>query len=100
MARRMAITKKHIPEGSAQLYGINLIYSRIIGQRFAISKSTVKNKIHIEIIGRSAPKATSVVIDGSTTMWAVHCPTQRTVQNLAGNVVSYVIGKTVLLVYT
>ena len=49
MARRMAITKKHIPEGSAQLYGINLIYSRTIGQRFATSRREARILDHLRI---------------------------------------------------
>ena len=61
--------------------------------RLATSKSTLKNKLKVEITGRYAPKPTSVIIGGSAILWVVHWPTQRTVQYLVGNVVSYVMGK-------
>ena len=52
-----------------------------------ISKSTLKNMLKVEVTGRYAPKATSVIIDGSAILWVVHGPTQGTVQYLVGNVV-------------
>ena len=58
--------------------------------RLATSKSTLKSKLKVELTGRYAPKATSVIIDGSAISWVVHWPTQGTVQYLVGNVVSYV----------
>ncbi len=61
--------------------------------RLATSKSNLKNKLKVEVSGRYAPKATSVIIDGSAILWVVHWPTQGTVQDLVVNVVSYVIGK-------
>ena len=61
--------------------------------RLATSKSTLKSRLKVELTGRYAPKATSVIIDGSAISWVVHWPTQGTVQYLVGNVVSYVMGK-------
>ena len=61
--------------------------------RLATSKSTLKSKLKVELTGRYAPKATSVIIDGSAISWVVHWRTQGTVQYLVGNVVSYVMGK-------
>ena len=60
--------------------------------RLATSKSTLKSRLKVELTGRYAPKATSVIIDGSAISWVVHWPTQGTVQYLVGNVVSYVMG--------
>ena len=118
----MVITKKYIQVESAKVYETNQIYSRIIGlkascqdmnlneglkyesiptsmftnngeMRLATSKSSLENKLKIEVTGRYAPKATSVIINGSAILWVVHWPTQGTVQYLVGNVVSYVMGK-------
>ena len=61
--------------------------------RLATSKSTLKNKLNVEVTGRYAPNATSVIIDGSAIRRVVHWPTQGTVQYLVGNAVSYVMGK-------
>ena len=102
--RAMVITKKHIQVGSAEVYETNLIYSRIIGlkascqdlnlneglkyesiptsmftnngeMRLATSKSSLENKLKVEVTGRYAPKATSVIINGSAILWVVHWPT-------------------------
>ena len=102
--RTMVITKKHIQVGSAKVYETNLIYSRIIGlkascqdlnlnevlkyesipismfthngqMRLATSKSTLENKLKVEVTGRYEPKATSVIINGSAILWVVHWPT-------------------------
>ena len=111
----MAITKKHIQVGSAKVYDaiiglkasgrdLNLndvelapIPTSMVPNngemRLATSKSTLKDTFKVEVTGRYAPKATSVIVDGSATLWVVHWPTQGTVQYLVGNVVYYVMGK-------
>ena len=61
--------------------------------RLATSKSTLKNKLKVEVTGRCAPKATSVIIDGSDVLWVDHWPSQGTDQDIVRNVVSYVMGK-------
>ena len=53
--------------------------------RLTRSKSTLKNKLKVEVTGRYAPKATSVIIDDSTILSVVHWPTQGTVQHIVGN---------------
>ena len=56
-------------------------------------KSALKNKLKVKATERYAPKATSVIIDGSAILWAVHWLVQGTVQYLVGNhPVSYVMG--------
>ena len=56
-------------------------------------KSALKNKLKVKATERYAPKATSVSIDGSAILWAVHWLVQGTVQYLVGNhPVSYVMG--------
>ena len=61
--------------------------------RLATNKSTLKNKLKVEITGRSAPKANIVIIDGSAVLWVIHWPTQGTVKDFIDNVVSYVTTK-------
>ena len=114
----MAITKKHIQVGSAKVYdaiiglkasGRDLNLNNVLKyelapiptsmfpnngeMRLATSKSTLKDTFKVEVTGRYTPKATSVIVDGSATLWVVQWPTQGTVQYLVGNVVYYVMGK-------
>ena len=60
--------------------------------RLATNKSTLKNKLIVEVTGRSAPKTTSVINGGSAILCVVHG--QVTVQYLFDNVVSYGVSKT------
>ena len=61
--------------------------------RLATNKSTLKNKLKVEVPGRSAPKADSLIIDGSAILWVVHWPAHGTVKDYIDNVVSYVTSK-------
>ena len=61
--------------------------------RLATNKSTLKNKLKVEITGLSVPKANIVIIDGSAVLWAIHWPTQGTVKDFIENFVSYIIPK-------
>ena len=54
--------------------------------RLATNKSTLKNKLKVEITGRSAPKANIVFVDGSAILWAIYWTTERKVKYFIENV--------------
>ena len=61
--------------------------------RLATNKSTLKNKLNVDVPARTAPKATSVIIDGSAILRVVHWSTQGAVQQFIDNFVAYVTRK-------
>ena len=71
----------------------SLMFTNNGEMRLATNKSTLKNKLKIEITGQSVPKANIVIIDGSAVLWAIHRPTQGTVKDFIENFVSYITPK-------
>jgi len=61
--------------------------------RLATSKSTLKNKLKVEVMTRSTSKPANVIIDGSAILWVVHWPAQGTVQSFIDNFVAYLTSK-------
>ena len=61
--------------------------------RLVTHKSTMKNRLKVEVTQQSAPKANCVTIDGSAILCVVHLATHGAVESLIDNVVSYVISK-------
>ena len=58
--------------------------------RLATNKSTLKNKLKVELTARSPPKTTHVLINGSVMLWVVHWTSQGTFQEFVDNFVEYV----------
>ena len=107
------------------IYNVNLIYSRILGlkqsreidfkdvlkhelapiptsmfrssgkMRIASGKSSLKNKLKVEVSSRlSTQDSDAVILDGCAILWCVHWPCNGSVQDYVDNFCSYVIQKT------